>query len=118
MNNDELKELFEAHTTALKAEVKSQNELLGYKMDEMIKHQKITNGRVNALEGKCEVYEKHVNKSDVIWNRRRPIIAGFFVVMFLSSLLSAWLVENVDVQRTIEKTLDNKGIVIDEKENH
>lgn len=77
MNNIELKELFEAHMKTLKAEIRAGNDMLSYKVDEVISHQKTTNGRVNCLEDRFDKHDDchHDLESRLslwLWIRRNP----------------------------------------------
>ena len=92
MTNIELKELIEVHMNSIRQEIKSTKDLMDYKFEEqkkinakdhneIITHQKITNGRVNALERKSQVLG---------WIARNPkitilsVIVGWFILHSLS----------------------------------
>jgi hypothetical protein len=50
VSNIELKDLVELHLSTIREEIKSLKVMSEYKFNEIIGHQKVTNGRVNALE--------------------------------------------------------------------
>jgi hypothetical protein len=50
MNYDTVKELLEAHTTAINGKNQAGYDMLSYKIDELICRQDKMNGRVNCLE--------------------------------------------------------------------
>jgi len=113
MRNEEIKDLFEIHTKAIKAEVKATTDLLSYKIDGIIDRQDIANHRTTKLEDECERFDKHVCNTDKLWKARRWIAIVFFVVIFASSWLSMYIYHNVDPESTVAKKF---GIVLKEKE--
>jgi len=46
----EIKELLDLHTIAINAKTQFGNDMLSFKIDEVIKHQKVQNGRMDCLE--------------------------------------------------------------------
>ena len=124
MQNLELKELLDAKFTHISAEIKAQGTLLeekvnhnkdyvGAKMDEMINHQKRTNGRVLSLEGESEKCKEHRTEDAVnkrMWGRMR----AFLYVLVPSVLILVGLqvkayfeVQNkVDVETFIKMQAD------------
>ncbi len=50
------KEVIEAKLTGFKAEIKTGNDLHTYKLDELIDHKKVQNGRIEALEKETRVF--------------------------------------------------------------
>jgi len=103
MRNEDLKELLEVHTQAVKAEVRATTDLLGYKIDEVIEHQKVTNGRVTNLEEERLDFREHCNRTDKFFNnwKKNLLVASIFIVAI--SLASTWLYHNVDIVKTFEK---------------
>ena len=95
MQNTEIKELLDAKFTHLSAIIQTQgalmeekishnNDYIGAKMDEMIEHQKRTNGRVVALESDAMDCRKHRTISEVApWYRKLPIFIMIPVVFTL-----------------------------------
>ena len=55
MTNNELKEWIELHSKGIKAEVKARNDVLEFKLDKVIEHQKLTNGRIGVLESETRI---------------------------------------------------------------
>lgn len=54
----EIREILSMNNTALKAEIRSNHDMEMLKLEEVISHQKVTNGRVTALENTDEkIYE-------------------------------------------------------------
>lgn len=54
----------------------------------------MTNGRVTKLEDKGVRYDRHMDNADGLKKHYKYLIPGFFVVVFLSVLLSAWIIDN------------------------
>lgn len=50
MSYEQIKELLLLHQQAINANIKAGNDMIELKLQEVIKHQKETNGRVNYLE--------------------------------------------------------------------
>ena len=74
VSNIELKDLVELHLSSIREEIKGFKEMSEYKFDEVITHQKITNGRVTKLD--CytnEISEKHVKEIEDIKEVVRPV---------------------------------------------
>jgi len=107
MRNEDIKDLLELHTKAIKAEVKANHDMLSLKIDGITDRQDIANHRVNEIEKKCDVYSKHVDNTNAVKKYSKWIVLATFVVIFGSSLLSHWLIENVDARKTLE---NNTGI--------
>lgn len=108
MRNEDIKEILEAQTKAVKAEIKATTDLLGYKLDEVINHQKITNGRVTELEDKSANFDTHINNTQKAWKHRKIIAFALIILIFGSTLVSTLIVQNIDAKGTIEKRLNLK----------
>ena len=79
MKNEDLKELLEANFTAVRAEMKADRDITNIKLDEMIGHQKETNGRVGKLE--CKV------RKNTTWRLTVTAVASFVVAVIGFALL-------------------------------
>jgi len=113
MRNEEIKELLELHTKAIKAEVKATTDILGFKLDEVIAHQVVTNGRVTKLEDSCSVFDRHVKNTNSFKKNWLFIACVALVLMFVTSMGSHWVIQKVDAEKTI---IDKLGITIKEDE--
>jgi hypothetical protein len=81
MSNAELKEFINAHLTGIKAEIKATNDIMTLKFDEVISHQKTTNGRVTQLEREFDCLEK--NTVIQRWIKKNPKITAAIMVIFV-----------------------------------
>lgn len=81
MNNIELKELINAHMVGVRAELKSMGDMMNFRFDEVIKHQKETNGRVTRTEIKVDCLEKTTTIQR--WIRKNPKATVAFGVLFV-----------------------------------
>lgn len=82
ISRSELKELFELHQTAMRAQVNAGFDLLSYKMDEVIKKQDCTNGRVNCLEiDLLKIKENPIIK--VVRLKPISVIVGIVIALFI-----------------------------------
>lgn len=80
MTNVELKELMNVVMTGIRAEIKAGNDMINYKMDELIQYQKIQNGRTQKLEEETKVWRLiHRNPKASIM-LILLIVAGLFVL--------------------------------------
>ena len=96
MTNQELfeayKELMTISLTGVKAEIKSGNDMLDYKLDRMIDHQRIANHRVNKLEDNADEIKKNLGTYD--WLKRHPklsiaiAVGGWFVLNMVSEFFT------------------------------
>ena len=112
MRNEDIKELLELHTKAIKAEVKSTTDILGYKIDGIIERQDVANHRVSKLEDRSELFDKHVCTTEKLWKNRRWVAVAVFLVVFISASFSTWVYHNIDPAGTLAHKL---GLVIKEK---
>lgn len=80
MKNLEIKEILDANFKAVRAEMKADRDIFGLKLDEIICHQKATNGRVEMLEKQTWFFRMvHRNPKVTI----TVCIILFFGVVFL-----------------------------------
>jgi len=96
------KELIESKFTHLSAVIQTGFDFASHERGEIIKRQDITNGRVTKLEEDGYDYKDHIKNAARIWKHKGLLLAGILLMLFLSSVLAAWLVENVDVLKTFE----------------
>ena len=90
MLHNEDREYMDALMHGLKAEMKAGFDMLGYKNDEIIAHQKKTNGRVTNLEENTKMLTP-------IWKNRKLIVIGLMVVWFLLAMIN----DNTNLSKTL-----------------
>lgn len=96
MSNIELKDLIELHLQAIREEIKAGNIMSEYKFDEMIAHQKVTNGRVNVLEEHVEELQHKVSLYDWLkTNWKWTIAIGVFVWFILHSMSDVFTIQEI-----------------------
>ena len=95
------KELLDAKITHVMGETRYLYDGLMSKQDEMITHQKLTNGRVTSLEERSDVFEKHVCTSEKIAKGWKVYVLGTFITFFLVGLMSAWSYHKIDFKRSM-----------------
>lgn len=103
MRNEDIKELLQVQTQALKAEIKATNDMLGYKLDELTTHVKITNGRVTDLETKAIGFDDHCKNTKKITRHWKPILIASAVFIILISATTTLIMDKIDWVKTFEK---------------
>ena len=96
------KDLIDAKFTHLSAIIQDGFYNASSERTTIIEHQKVTNGRVNKLEDNAVVFNKHISDSNGLKKFYKWIAIGFVLLVFSSSLLAHWLIENVDARKTFE----------------
>ena len=96
------KEYINAKFTHLSAIVQTGFDFASEQREQIIRHQKETNGRVSQLEDDCDGFEKHVCNSEKLWSKRKLIMVVLGILVFGSSILATFLYHTVDVKQTIE----------------
>ncbi len=78
---------------ATKAEVKASNDMLGFKVDGIIKRQDIANHRVSCLEETSVIIPK---------NRRWRVATIFAACMLILAMCGAWAYHHLDFKKSFE----------------
>jgi len=89
----ELKELLDAKFTGIKAEIKAGNDFITYKLDEVINHQKESNGRLCKQED---------NTRFARWIELHPKMS---IIFFILSIAIIVIVVNITGLKTIIETI-------------
>lgn len=103
MTNAELRELLQTQTQVLKAEINATTDMLGYKLDEVIKRQDAANHRTSKLEIRCEKYDKSNESFHRFTKNWKVYLVGFGILVVCTGLLSSWISERVDIKKTIQE---------------
>ena len=121
MQNIEIKELLDAKFTHLSAEIQAQGTLLeekmkhssdymGVKMDEMIEHQKRTNGRVVALEKEAVACKKHRTLAEIApWYKKLPT---YILIPVLFTLIGVGVDDHYTI-KSLEKHTVSDSLFLD-----
>lgn len=88
---DELKELIMLNFRAIKSEYRAEFEVLNLSNKEMIKHQKATNGQVQASKIKAEECQKSVSFFRLLQKNPVKSIFVFCLIIFLMVKLSNYI---------------------------
>ena len=80
MNKDD-KDYLDLAFKGMKADLRSDLNMVGYKVDELIEYQKIQNGRLGKLEKETRIY-RLIN--------RNPKISGAIIILIIIGALTIW----------------------------
>lgn len=85
-----IKELFGAHNTAIRAKIESENTILGMKIDALTDYQKIQNGRTTQNSENIS----NLAKDTRIWRliHRNPKVAIIIIVLAIIGVTSSPLI--------------------------
>ncbi len=89
MKDLDLKEILDLHYKGLKAEFKASTDLLGYKIDEVINHQKITNGRVTKNEETIHELCKNPIINQIRANPIKLIVFTVLIILVMTGIVNA-----------------------------
>lgn len=88
-----VKELFNAHNTAIRAKIEAENTILGMKIDALTDYQKVQNGRTSANEENIS----NLAKETRIWRliHRNPKAAGVIIALIILGINGKNIIEIV-----------------------
>ena len=90
---DNVKELFSIHNTALRAKIEAENSIVLMKIDTLTDYQKIQNGRTDKIEEDV----KGLAKDTRVWRliHRNPKAAGVVIGLALLGLAALFILKNL-----------------------
>jgi len=80
MNKDD-KDYLDLAFKGMKADIKADLNMVGYKVDELIEYQKIQNGRIGKLEKETRIFRLI---------HRNPKISGAIIILIIIGGLTMW----------------------------